>query len=119
MIPNHQPTLIATTPPDNYSHRTYNARRPEDQLPHSKAHSAEGKGLKVLRWDYCLQDDGATRIKLYRTRGLNPRVRPKGRSMGESYPFSPLDTPSVMGPPQEVGFSVKNKDIWQRTAISY
>ncbi len=41
-------------------------------------------------------------IKLYRIRGLNPRVRPKG----ESCRFSPLETPSALCPPQEAGFTL-------------
>ena len=47
-------------------------------------------------------------IKLYRTRGLNPRVRPKGRAAA-SPPCGVMDrnstgeTPSALCPPQEAG----------------
>jgi len=32
-------------------------------------------------------------VKLYRTRGLNPRGRPKRRSMGSELPLLPLGNP--------------------------
>jgi 5-methyltetrahydropteroyltriglutamate--homocysteine methyltransferase len=51
------------------------------------------------------EDDQWRKLKLqikYRTRDLNPRVRPKG----ESCRFSPLETPSALCPPQEAGFTL-------------
>jgi hypothetical protein len=50
-------------------------------------------------------------IKLYRTRGLNPCVRPKGRAAA-SPPSGVMDrdstgeTPSALYPPQEAGFTL-------------
>jgi len=50
-------------------------------------------------------------IKLYRTRGLNPRVRPMGRAAA-SPPCGVMDrdstgeTPSALCPPQEAGFTL-------------
>ena len=52
-----------------------------------------------------------TLIKLYRTRGLNPCVRPMGRAAA-SPPCGVMDrdstgeTPSALCPPQEAGFTL-------------
>ncbi len=52
-----------------------------------------------------------TLIKLYRTRGLNPRVQPMGRA-AVSPPCGVMDrdstgeTPSALCPPQEAGFTL-------------
>ncbi len=52
-----------------------------------------------------------SRIKLYQTRGLNPRVRPKGRATA-SPPCGVMDRdstgepPSALCPPQKAGFTL-------------
>jgi len=42
-------------------------------------------------------------IKLYRPRGLKPRGRPKGRSMGEELPLLPFGNPIGYVPPASCG----------------
>ncbi len=55
--------------------------------------------------------DEKLQIKLYRTRGLNPRVQPQGRAAA-SLPCGVMDrdstgeTPSALYPPQEAGFTL-------------
>ncbi len=55
--------------------------------------------------------EGESEIKLYRTRGLNPRVRPMGRAAA-SPPCGVMDrdstgeTSSALYPPQEAGFTL-------------